>query len=144
MNTEFMDKCFQARMNCKRRRFPLQEFKQKFIELFAQDGLVIIQTNTIPNMCAGVMDAGSGFGFVFDCQHNRDIALRLLRKWGFKIVLRREYDGSQELSAYAVQLPDEYLSRKISSDKRGEIRTGLRSTEYIDKTKVRKRYDWTL
>ena len=118
MHTDFMDKCFNARMRYKRGVFPLQEFKQKFIDEYARNGLVMIQLKTVGTMYAGVMYVDRDHGFIFNSEHYRDVALSLLREWGFNVMLKREYDGNQELSAYVAQLPDKYLRNKNKEMKR--------------------------
>lgn len=135
MDTTFLDECFKARMNTLRGRFPLDDFRKKFREEYARRGIVMIQDKVVNVDLAGGMTLDSDHGFIFSSQRNLDIALWLLRRWGFNVMLRREHDERQVYSAYVVQLPDEYLRRQMGSDRAGIISTGLRSVRDVDRTK---------
>ena len=143
MNTTFLDECFKARMDYLRERFPLEDFRKMFKEEYARRGMVIMQPTIVSTLSEGVMHDCS-HGFLFKTQHNLDIALWLVRRWGFGVTKRCEHDDRKEYTAYIVQLPDEYLRRKQGSDKAGIIRTGLRSLSNVDRTKKQKPSDWTV
>ena len=140
MDTTFLDKCFKARMDYLRERFPLEDFRRLFKQQYMRNGLVMIQPIVNKNM-NDVMIADSDAGFIFNNEHNLDVALRLLRLWGFDVTIRREHDERKAYTAYIVQLPDEYLRRQMGSDRAGIIRTGLRSLSNVDRTKKQKPSD---
>jgi hypothetical protein len=143
MNTTFLDECFKARMDYLQKRFPIESFRRLFKQQYVCNGLVMIQPIVNKDM-DGVMIADSEAGFIFINEDNLDIALWLVRRWGFSVTKRCEHDGRREYTAYIVQLPDEYLRRKQGSDKAGIIRTGLRSLSNVDRTKIQKPFDWTV
>jgi hypothetical protein len=58
--------------------------------------------------------------------------------------MRREHDERRTYTAYIVQLPDDYLTHHVGSDKAGTIRTGLRTLSNVDRTKKQKPFDWTV
>jgi hypothetical protein len=143
MDKTFLDECFKARMDYLQKRFPIESFRRLFKQQYVRNGYVMIQPIVNKDM-DDVMVADSGAGFIFNNEHNLDIALWLVRRWGFSVTKRCEHDGRKEYTAYIVQLPDEYLRRKQGSDKAGIIRTGLRSLSNIDRTKKQKPFDWTV
>ena len=143
MKQTFLDECFKARMDYLRKRFPIEDFRRLFKEQYARNGMVMIQPITNSAM-AGVMIADVECGFMFNNEHNLNVALRLLRLWGFNVTIRREHDEHKEYMAYIVQLPDEYLKRHVGGDKAGSIRTGLRSISNVDRTKKKKPFDWAV
>lgn len=143
MDTTFLDECFKARENYLQKRFPIESFRRLFKQQYVRYGYVMIQPIVNKDM-DGVIIADSEAGFIFNNEHNLDIALWLVRRWGFSVTKRCEHDGSREYTAYIVQLPDEYLRRKQGSDKAGIIRTGLRSLSNVDRTKKQKPFDWTV
>ena len=141
MNKTFLDECFKARMDYLRKRFPVEEFRQYFKEQYRRNGVVMIQPIVNKDM-DGVMIADDRHGFMFNSERNLDVALRLLRLWGFDVTKRREHDERRAYTAYIVQLPDDYLTRHVGSDKAGIIRTGLRTLSNVDRTKKQKPSDW--
>ena len=143
MNKTFLDECFKARMDYLQKRFPIESFRRLFKQQYVRYGYVMIQPIVNKNM-DGVMVADSGAGFMFNNEHNLDVALRLLRLWGFEVTMRREHDERRAYTAYIVQLPDDYLTHHVGSDKAGIIRTGLRSLSNVDRTKKQKPFDWTV
>lgn len=143
MDTTFLDECFKARMDYLRERFPLEDFRRLFKQQYVRYGLVMIQPIVNKDMY-DVMIADNEAGFIFNNEHNLDVALRLLRLWGFSVTTRREHDERRAYTAYIVQLPDDYLTHHVGSDKAGIIRTGLRSLSNVDRTKKQKPFDWTV
>ena len=140
MNKTFLDECFKARMDYLQKRFPIESFRRLFKQQYVRNGLGMIQPIVDKNM-DDVMVADSGAGFIFNNEHNLDIALWLVRRWGFSVTKRCEHEGGREYAAYIVQLSDEYLRRQLGSDKAGTIRTGLRSISNIDREKIKKQRD---
>lgn len=136
MNTKLMDKCFRARMDELRNRFPLKEFLDVFVSEFARMGIVYIQPKA---MGVGNVYADRDCGLIFAQQEHIKTALRLLRRWGFDVEERHDRKDYKKW-AYAVMLPEEYLRNKQSSDRLGERRTALRSLEcwqqYWNKVKL--------
>lgn len=143
MNKTFLDECFKARMDYLLERFPLEDFRRLFKQQYVRNGLVMIQPIVNKDM-DDVMVADSNAGFIFNNEHNLDVALRLLRLWGFDVTTRREHDEHKTYTAYIVQLPNDYLTHHVGSDKAGIIRTGLRSISNVDRTKKPKSFDWTV
>ena len=143
MNKTFLDECFKARMDYLQKRFPIESFRRLFKQQYVRNGLVMIQPIVNKDM-DGVIIADSEAGFIFNNEHNLDVALRLLRLWGFDVTMRREHDERRAYTAYIVQLPDDYLTHHVGSDKAGIIRTGLRSISNVDRTKKQKPSDWTV
>ena len=143
MDTTFLDECFKARVDYLRERFPLEDFRKKFKEEYARRGMVMMQPTIISTLSKGVAH-DCLHGFLFKTQHNLDIALWLVRRWGFSVTKRCEHEGGGEYTAYIVQLPDEYLRRHQGRDKAGIIRTGLRTLSNVDRTKKQKPFDWTV
>ena len=141
MNQTFLDECFKARMDYKRDRFPIEDFRRCFKEQYRQNGVVMIQSIVNKDM-DGVMIADDRHGFMFNSERNLDVALRLLRLWGFDVTMRREHDERRTYTAYIVQLPDDYLTHHVGSDKAGIVRTGLRTLSNVDRTKKQKPSDW--
>lgn len=141
MEKTFLDECFKALVDYRRERFPLADFRKKFKEEYARRGMVMMQPTIVSTLSEGVM-LNYSHGFLFKTQHNLDVALWLVRRWGFSVTKRREHEGGREYTAYIVQLPDEYLRRQLGSDKAGRIRTWLRSTSNVDRTKKHKPSDW--
>ena len=141
MDKTFLDECFKARMDYLQKRFPIESFRRLFKQQYVRNGLVMILPIVNKNM-DGVMVADSKAGFIFNNEHNLDIALWLVRRWGFSVTKRCEHEGGKEYTAYIVQLPDDYLTRHVGSDKAGIIRTGLRSISNVDRTKKQKPSDW--
>ena len=135
MNTAFLDECFKARMDCLQKRFPLEDFRRNFREEYARRGMVMIQDKVADWELAGGMKLDTEYGFIFSSQRNLDIALRLLRRWGFRITRWREYDHLGEATAYVAQLPDEYLRHHLGSWQAGRVGTGLRSISNVNKEK---------
>lgn len=140
MNKTFLDECFKARMNYLQKRFPLESFRRLFKQQYVRNGLVMIQPIVNKDM-DGVIIANSEAGFIFNNEHNLDIALWLVRRWGFSVTKRCEHEGGRGYTAYIVQLPDEYLRRQLGRDKAGIIRTGLRALSNVDRTKKQKPSD---
>lgn len=136
MNNTFLDECFKARMDHLRKRFPIESFRRLFKQQYVRYGLVMIQPIVNKDM-NDVMIADSNAGFIFNNEHDLDVALRLLRLWGFEVTMRREHDERKTYTAYIVQLPDDYLTHHVGSDKAGIIRTGLRTLSNVDRTKKR-------
>ena len=143
MDKTFLDECFKARMDYLQKRFPIESFRRLFKQQYVRNGLVMIQPIVNKDM-DGVMIADSEAGFIFNNEHNLDIALWLVRRWGFSVTKRCEHEGGREYTAYIVQLPDDYLTRHVGSDKAGIIRTGMRSISNVDRTKKQKPFDWTV
>ena len=143
MNKTFLDECFKARIDYLQKRFPIESFRRLFKQQYVRNGLVMIQPIVNKDM-DDVMIADSEAGFIFNNEHNLDIALWLVRRWGFSVTKRCEHEGGREYTAYIVQLPDDYLTRHVGSDKAGIIRTGLRSISNVDRTKKQKPFDWTV
>ena len=143
MDTTFLDECFKARVDYLRERFPLEDFRKKFKEEYARCGMVMMQPTIVSTLSEGVA-LDCSHGFLFKTQHNLDIALWLVRRWGFSVMKRCEHEGGREYTAYIVQLSDEYLRRQLGRDKAGIIRTGLRSISNVDRTKKQKPFDWTV
>ena len=143
MDTTFLDECFKARMDYLQKRFPIESFRRLFKQQYVRNGLVMIQPIVNKDM-DGVIIADSEAGFMFNNEHNLDIALWLVRRWGFSVTMRRELDVHKTYTAYIVQLSDEYLRRQLGSDRAGIIRTGLRSISNVDRTKRQEPYDWTV
>ena len=143
MNKTFLDECFKARMDYLQKRFPIESFRRLFKQQYVRNGMVIIQPIVNKDM-DGVMIANSEAGFIFNNEHNLDVALRLLRLWGFDITKRCEHDERRTYTAYIVQLPYDYLTQRVGSDKAGIIRTGLRRLSNMDRTKKQKPFDWTV
>ena len=143
MNKTFLDECFKARMDYLQKRFPIESFRRLFKQQYVRNGLVMIQPIVNKDM-DGVIIADSEAGFIFNNEHNLDIALWLVRRWGFSVTRRCERDGRRDYSAYIVQLPDEYLRRTVGSDRAGIISTGLRRLSNVDRTKKQKPFDWTV
>ena len=143
MDTTFLDECFKARMDYLQKRFPIESFRRLFKQQYVRYGYVMIQSIVNKNM-DDVMVADSKVGFMFNNEHNLDIALWLVRRWGFSVTMRRELDVHKTYTAYIVQLSDEYLRRQLGSDRAGIIRTGLRSISNVDRTKRQEPYDWTV
>jgi hypothetical protein len=143
MNKTFLDECFKARMDYLQKRFQIESFRRLFKQQYVRNGLVMIQPIVNKDM-DGVMIADSEAGFIFNNEHNLDIALWLVRRWGFSVTKRCEHEGCREYTAYIVQLSDDYLTRHVGSDKAGIIRTGLRSISNVDRTKKQKPFDWTV
>ena len=143
MDKTFLDECFKARMDYLQKRFPIESFRRLFKQQYVRYGLVMIQPIVNKDM-DGVMIADSKVGFIFNNEHNLDIALWLVRRLGFSVTKRCEHEGGREYATYIVQLPDEYLRRQLGSDRAGIIRTGLRSISNVDRTKKQKPSDWTV
>ena len=141
MDTTFLDECFKARMDYLQKRFPIESFRRLFKQQYVRNGLVMIQPIVNKDM-DDVMIADSEAGFIFNNEHGLDVALRLLRLWGFSVTKRCEHEGGREYTAYIVQLSDEYLRRQLGSDRAGIVRTGLRSISNVDRTKKQKPFDW--
>jgi len=143
MEKTFLDECFKARMDYLQKRFPIESFRRLFKQQYVRNGLVMIQPIVNKDM-NDVMIADSDAGFIFNNEHNLDVALRLLRLWGFDVTTRREHDERRTYTAYIVQLPDDYLTHHVGSNKAGIIRTGLRTLSNVDRTKVEKQWDGTI
>ena len=141
MDTTFLDECFKARMDYLGERFPLEDFRKKFKEEYARRGMVMMQPTIVSTLSEGVT-LHCSHGFLFKTQHNLDVALWLVRRWGFIVTKRCEHEGGREYTAYIVQLSDEYLRRHLGSDKAGIIRTGLRTLSNVDRKKKQKPSDW--
>ena len=122
-------------MDILQKRFPLEEFRRKFKEEYARRGMVMIRNKVVNLDLDGGMKLDPDYGFIFSSQHNLDIALRLLRRWGFRITRWREYDHLGEATAYVAQLPDEYLRHHLGSWQAGRVGTGLRSISNVNKEK---------
>ena len=140
MNKTFLDECFKARMDYLRKRFPIESFRRLFKQQYVRYGLVMIQPIVNKDM-NDVMIADSNSGFTFNNEHDLDVALRLLRLWGFDVTMRREHDERKTYTAYIVQLPDDYLTHHVGSDRAGIVRTGLRTLSNVDRTKKQKEED---
>jgi hypothetical protein len=128
-------------MNHLNGRIPIEDFKRRFKEQYERNGMVMIQPITNPSQDA-VMIADYKAGFIFKTQHDLDAVLNLLRRWGFNVTTWREHDERRAYTAYIVQLPDDYLTHHVGSDKAGIIRTGLRTLSNVDRTKKQKPSDW--
>ena len=135
-----MDKCFKARMEYQQNKFPLDEFRKRFLEDYTRYGKVTIQGEILSMPNIGGLVNNREYGFVFSNQHSLDFALRLIRRWGFDVIHVRKRNASKECTAYIVQLPHEYVVRHVGSERAGIIRTGLRSIKDIDMTKRRDPY----
>ena len=141
MDKTFMDECFRARMEYTRDRFPLEEFRKRFLEEYTRYGKVTIQGEIISMPNVGGLVNNSEYGFMFSNQHSLDFALRLIRRWGFDVIHVRKRNEIRKCTAYIVQLPHKYIVRHLGSERAGIIRTGLRSIKDIDMTKWRDPYD---
>ena len=98
MDTTFLDECFKARMDYLRKRFPIESFRRLFKQQYVRNGLVMIQPIVNKDM-DGVIIADSEAGFIFNNEHNLDIALRLVRRWGFGVTMRQEHDERKTYTA---------------------------------------------
>jgi len=127
-------------MDYLRKRFPIESFRRLFKQQYVRYGLVMIQPIVNKDM-NDVMIADSNSGFTFNNEHDLDVALRLLRLWGFDVTMRREHDERKTYTAYIVQLPDDYLTHHVGSDRAGIVRTGLRTLSNVDRTKKQKEED---
>lgn len=132
MDKDFLDECFKARIAHQQKRFPIKEFKRCFKEQYVQNGLVMIQTTTNSSMSSVMID-DKAYGVIFNNEHNRDLALRIIRLWGFSVTLRREVKENRKCEAYIAQLPDDYLKHHLGSSKAGIIRTGLRHLKNVNR-----------
>ena len=141
MEQKFMDECFRARMEYTRDRFPLEEFRKRFLEDYTHYGKVTIQGEILSMPNVGGLVNNREYGFAFSNQHSLDFALRLIRRWGFDVIHVRKRKAIREYTAYIVQLPQEYIVRHLGSERAGIIRTGLRSIKDIDMTKRQNPYD---
>jgi len=137
MNKTFLDECFKARMDYQQKRFPIKSFRRLFKQQYMRNGLVQLQPIVNKNM-DDVMIADNNVGFIFNNEHNLDVALRLLRLWGFNVTMRREHDEHKTYTAYIAQLSDDYLRRQLGSNRAGIVRTGLRSLSNVDRVKKQK------
>ena len=137
MNKAFLDECFKARMDYQQKRFPLESFRRLFRQQYMRNGLVQLQPIVNKNM-DDVMIADNNIGFIFNNEHNLDVALRLLRLWGFRVTMRREHYERKTYTAYIAQLPDDYLTHHLGSNRAGIVRTGLRRLSNVDWTKKKK------
>ena len=144
MKQTFLDECFKARMDYLQERFQIEDFRKQFKKEYVRHGMVMIQDVTQEMLNSWGMVLDNEHGFIFKTQHNLDIALWLVRRWGFSVTRRCERDGRREYSAYIVQLPDDYLRRTMGSDRAGIISTGLRRLSNVDRTKKQKPFDWTV
>ena len=140
MKRTFLDECFKAWMDYPRDRFPLEDFRRCFKEQYRRNGIVMIQPITNKHM-DGVMIADVQHGFMFNNEHNLEIAMRLIRLWGFNITTRLEHDDIRSYTAYIVHLPEEYLLHHLGRNKSGIIRTYLRRIANVDRTKIKKPND---
>lgn len=137
MNKTFLDECFKARMDYQQKRFPIKSFQRLFKQQYMLNGLVLLQPIVNKDM-DDVMIADNNVGFIFNNEHNLDVALRLLRLWGFRVTMRLEHDERKTYTAYIAQLPDDYLTHHVGSNRAGIIRTGLRRLSNVDRTKKQK------
>ena len=134
MNTYLMDECFRKRMQHNKELFPIYDFKEKLVEEYTKHGVVFIQNVILdPEMYENEIELDPTCGMLFNSQKNLNIALRLLRRWGFSVttVAATDYHSG----CYVVQLPGAYLRNKISKDKLGIIHTGIRGFQSRDKKK---------
>lgn len=76
MKQTFLDECFKARMDYLQKRFPIESFRRLFRQQYVRNGLVMIQPIVNKDM-DGVIIADSEAGFIFNNEHNLDVALRL-------------------------------------------------------------------
>lgn len=81
-------------MDYLRKRFPIESFRRLFKQQYIRNGFVMIQPIVNKDM-DDVMIADSEAGFIFNNEHNIDIALRLVRRWGFGVTMRQEHDERQ-------------------------------------------------
>ena len=135
MNTEFMDECLRARLEYLQDRFQIEDFRRMFRQEYARRGMVMIQDKASTVKLAGGMTLDAEYGFIFSSKRYLDFAMCMLRHCGFNVIHRREHDRRGEYSAYVVQLGDEFISRRLGSERAGRIRTGLRSISNIDREK---------
>lgn len=139
MKESFMDECFRAWAMSN--RFPLKDFRKKFLEEYARKGMVLIQPMILDDQFDGGMRVDNQHGFIFSRQDFLDIALRLLRRWGFDVMLIREIYENRAMTAYLVDLPDEYIRRHCGSYIAGVVRTYHRSKQNVDMTKKKNEYE---
>ncbi len=130
MNTYLMDECFRARMQRKKELFPISEFKKMLVEDFSKHGIVFIQNIILNPDYAEKIVLDPTCGIRFNSQKNLNIALRLLRRWGFSITEIKANEN--HCGCYIVQLSKEYLRNKIGKDQLGTIYTGIRSYQARD------------
>lgn len=88
MNNYLMDKCFRARMQKKKELFPIDDFKEKFVDEFAKRGIVFIQDTVLQTKLYDEIEIDDKHGMMFNSQKNLNIAIRLLRRWGFSVTAR--------------------------------------------------------
>lgn len=140
MNTYLMDECFRARMQQKKELFPIDDFREKLVDEFAKRGIVFIQDTVLQTKLYDEIEIDDNCGMMFNSQKNLNIAIRLLRRWGFSVTAIAATD--EHRGCYIVQMPDAYLRNKISKDKLGIIHTGIRSYHSRDimKKQLSKRY----
>ena len=123
-----IDECFCARMNALCGRFPLKTFREQFVKQYTEHGLVLIQGKAYDLDGDRFMIVDSKCGFIFSEQRFVNIAVRLCRKWGFKVE-RRDHRNrmGEDMPAYSVTIPYDCLRNKMSSEAIGRMQTRERS-----------------
>jgi len=129
--TEMINKCFKARMNLFCGGFPLKTFREQFVKEYAEHGLVLIQGKACD--LDGFMAVDHKYGFMFSEQRFVDIAIKFCQKWGFKVE-RKEHRNKlgEDMPAYSVTIPEEYLRNRMSRYEIGWMRTRDRSIAYAN------------
>lgn len=140
MNNQMIDECFRARMNALCGRFPMNEFRERFVKQYAEHGLVLIQGKAYDLIDERVMITDSQCGIIFSQQRFVNIAVRLCRKWGFKVE-RKEHQNrlGEDMPAYSVTIPDDYLRNRMSSDAIGRMHTRDRSIAHANTPEAKER-----
>ena len=133
MSKQMIDECFRARMDALCGRFPMKTFREQFVKQYAEHGLVLIQGKGYDFRGQRLM-VDSECGIIFSEQRFVNIAVRLCQKWGFKVE-RNEHKNSlgDDMPAYSVTIPDEYLRNRMSSEAIGRMHTRDRSIEHSNK-----------
>ena len=134
MSKQMIDECFRARMDVLCGRFPMKTFREQFVKQYAEHGLVLIQGKGYDFRGQRLMVVDSECGIIFSEQRFVNIAVRLCQKWGFKVE-RNEHKNSlgDDMPAYSVTIPDDYLRNRMSSEAIGRMHTRDRSIEHSNK-----------
>ena len=139
MSKQMIDECFRARMDALCGRFPMKTFREQFVKQYAEHGLVLIQGKGYDFRGERLMVVDSECGIIFSEQRFVNIAVKLCQKWGFKVE-RNEHKNSlgDDMPAYSVTIPDDYLRNRMSSEAIGRMHTRDRSIEHSNKPDAKK------
>ena len=139
MSNQMIDKCFKARIDALCGRFPMKTFREQFMKEYAEHGLVLIQGKTYEFSGERFMIVDSKCGIIFSEQRFVNIAIKLCQKWGFKVE-RKDHKNcfGEDMPAYSVTIPDEYLRNRMSSEAIGRMRTRDRSIEHANTPEAKK------